>query len=677
MAEPDPRLAALAVIRDRWCSDAHFSNGNAVSAMGAGAEGFRASMRADGSWADVDYGCQLLIYWSAGNHLKRLLAMACAWRGGAAGDASRPDEMLQAVLCGLRFWYDRSPQNPNWWWMQIGAPALLAEVLMRVHGSCDRSYIARAVPAFESHQPVLRFTGANLVWTAGVEVAHGLLVDDPALVSQGMQLIGREVRVCPAEEGLQPDMSFFQHGRLLYSGGYGQNFAADVARFIWLADGTAYAWPRHGVDLFARFLLDGSRWMVRGRTFEYGAIGREISRAGHENSRFLRAANLMARVEHPRREEFAAIAAAGEDARKSFVSGNRHFWSGNLMVHHRDDYCISVRVASDRLENVDFPCGGGEGRLCHHLAEGGSFVMRDGDEYRDVFSVWNWRRVPGATVEQHPRPMNVDELVRRGERAFAGGASDGEVGCAAMDFSRMTLSAKKAWFFFDRCMVALGAGIASAADVPVCTTINQCRRRGSVFIKGRSAPLADGVHALAAGSAFSHDGVGYAILRGQGEMRLQTQHGAWSDCGVGSGEPQSQAVFTAAIDHGPGPRDAEYAYVVAPGLAADAVDVSPLTITRNDVQVQAVWHAKEHRGHAVFYEAGAVEFPDAQSLAVNAPCIVLYRPVEGRIDLTLADPAGQAAAVTVKLSRPDSLSLTVPLPQHEHAGAAARLTVAR
>ena len=43
---------------------------------------------------------------------------------------------------------------------------------------------------------------------------------------------------------------------------------------------------------------------------------------------------------------------------------------------------------------------------------------------------------------------------------------------------------RKAWFFFDREMVALGAGISSTRDEPVGTTLNQTLLHGPVLIDG-------------------------------------------------------------------------------------------------------------------------------------------------------------------------------------------------
>ncbi|MHB9132418.1 MAG: polysaccharide lyase family 8 super-sandwich domain-containing protein [Armatimonadota bacterium] len=648
----DQLLDTLEIIRRRLCAEGSEGAPNELMA----------AMLPDGSWADVVYENDHLKDWTAAEHLSRLKTLARGWyRAGEYDDA-----VLQAVLCGLDAWYARNPRNPNWWWNQIGAPLLLAETLLYIKGHCDRSYIERAIPAFTCHEPVTRFTGQNLVWTATIRAYHGILTDEPERVSLAFALIGKEVHVFPGEEGLQPDMSFFQHEALFYSGGYGQEFAAGVGRLIALCAGTDYAWPAPLVDRFAAYLLDGCRWMVQGRTFDPGACGREISRQGHSAERFYTGLRYLASFAHARQAE-AQAAVSGQ----SPLIGNRHFWCADFMAHHRPGYYLSVRMPSTRVVNADWACCGGEGRLCHHIADGATFILRDGDEYRDIYPVWNWRQIPGATVVQEPGEFDPDTLRGFGEHDFAGGASDGRVGCAAMDFSRAGLSARKAWFFFDEGMVALGTGITATQDAPVRTTLNQCHWRGPTLLAGTEKPLAADEYLLTDGSAFWHDGVTYRIFAGEGTLRLGAQSGAWSDCGVGSPERQTLAVLNAGLDHGVKPVNASYVYAVLPDVDegnAFTDDPTRFVIVENTPVLQAVWHAGEERGHAVFYEPGVVVFPDGQQIGVDTPCILLYHPGTEGATLTVAQPAQREGMLKLQLKGRITTTVSVSLPTGEYAG---------
>jgi chondroitin AC lyase len=445
----------------------------------------------DGLWQDVNHTCYNLMDWQAADHLSRLLFMSMVWSDDTS-ELCGDNALLRLITRGLDAWYDLSPQNPNWWWMEIGIPQKLAGILLYVSRFCDSSYVERAIPAFVAHEPATRYTGQNLVWVAMIAVSHGVLVEDRELISHGLNLVHRELRIMARSEGLQPDTSFFQHGLLLYSGGYGQSFASLVAQALWIASGTGFEQPDQveKIELLSRFILDGSRWMIRGSTFDYSAVGREISRAGHSAVNLFHGAAYLAKIDNKRRAELLELADSPK-TKSMPLKGNRMFWCADYMTHHRAGYSITVRVPSTRLINVDFACCGGEGRVCHHMAEGATFIYCDGDEYRDIFPVWNWRQVPGTTVEQHLGSLDENKLRHFGNRDFAGGASDGNVGCIAAEISDETLAAHKAWFLFDGGMVALGTAISSSAEVPVRTTIDQCHPRGTLLYDGE--PLKDSV----------------------------------------------------------------------------------------------------------------------------------------------------------------------------------------
>ena len=346
-------LVALETMKERICQEPLPLDGAGVPVQSRQAEQDLRDQRDDGSWSDIDYDCQNLRDFDAARHLRRLHILAKCWYGSDSPLSQRRD-VLEAVLRGLDYWYDREPVNANWWWNQIGVPMALGNCLLHVAEVCGQERIERAVPLFERFHPGSRFTGQNLVWVACIAIRHGILTGDPALTAEGFGWIDREVEVMPGAEGIQPDLSFFQHGLLLYSGGYGAGFISDVASFAALASGTGYAWSETKVKLLDELILDGTRWMVRGRSFDPGIIGREITRAGHTATRYLSACQSRAAIPGPRRGEFQAVVDA--DLQGSTVTGNRHFWCADLMTHHRPEFYASARVASERVLGADAPC---------------------------------------------------------------------------------------------------------------------------------------------------------------------------------------------------------------------------------------------------------------------------------------------------------------------------------
>lgn len=616
------------------------------------------TLRADGTWPDVDYQDRRRSQWPVGQHLARALLVAKAARLSAAAGA--PDDALAArSLTAVNWWLDHDLQNPNWWWNQIGVPQQLGETLLVLGPAAPRATVARGI-AVQKRSVWTSWTGQNLVWGTGIQVVRGLLEGDPEVVAQAYARMYDEVRIAPpGKEGIQTDFSFHQHGAQFYSGGYGLAFGNDVGRFIAYTRGTRFEPPAEKMAAYAGFILDGQQWMIRGRTFDYSAVGREITRPG--KAAFSQAwsdgpvspagaayglvatVSRLAEIDSPRRAEFAAFAARLRDEPAApALSGHWHFWRSDYAVHHQPAYFASVRMFSDRLVNTEEV--NDEGRKSHHLADGCMLLYRDGDEYRDIFPVWDWNKVPGTTVELADGNTKeaLDVVLPRGNRAskgrtsFVGGASDGDIGIAAMDLERGSLTAKKAWFFFDGVVVCLGAGITCDSDRPVVTTIEQNLLA--------SPPI------LAAGApdAVAHDRVRY---RAPGDQRVRhtaaRQTGSWAEIGTGPAAEVARDVFSLWIEHGARPRDATYHYEVRP----DTASTPEATVLANDGRVQA---AQVGGDLGVVFRAPAdLTTPAGLRVAVDQPCVLLVRqsPRDGAVTVTAANPRNAPMRLRVTINR--------------------------
>ena len=74
--------------------------------------------------------------------------------------------------------------------------------------------------------------------------------------------------------------------------------------------------------------------------------------------------------------------------------------------------------------------------------------------------IWNWNMIPGTTFPYYTTyPARTTWGTNYGTTQFVGGVSDGIHGASVLDFSHKATRAKKSWFFFDREIVCLGAGI--------------------------------------------------------------------------------------------------------------------------------------------------------------------------------------------------------------------------
>jgi hypothetical protein len=114
----------------------------------------------------------------------------------------------------------------------------------------------------------------------------------------------------------------------------------------------------------------------------------------------------------------------------------------------------------------------------YYLPFGLTYIYRRGDEYKDIFPVWDWARLPGVTSPHHAFSSSGRSSQ---QTSFVGGVSDGTYGVSTMDLDVKDTQAKKSWFWFDREWIALGTGIQSTNEHPIVTGINQTLLKGEGY----------------------------------------------------------------------------------------------------------------------------------------------------------------------------------------------------
>ncbi|MCP4640040.1 MAG: polysaccharide lyase 8 family protein [bacterium] len=631
---------------------------------------YASDIRPDGSWGDVDYGDKGRSRWGSSKHLARMRELA-AVHHGLAHTGKVDESVKRAAVLSVQHWLEKDLRNPNWWWNEIGVQLTLGPAMLMLGDALTPELRAQGVEVMKRSNWA-RWTGQNLVWGVTLQIMRGCVEESPAVIQEAYDRMYQEIRIFqPGEESIQVDFSFHQHGSQLYSGGYGLGFAGNGAEFIHHARGTQFAAPEEVVEVMVGYVLDGQQWMMRGTTFDYSAVGREIVRVGKHGGGMLSSAGRLAALGGPRTGELNAYVARMKSGGKdSPLIGNRHFWRSDYMAHHRPEYFASVRLASNRNRRSEI-CNA-EGRKSHHLADGVMYLYRTGKEYYDIFPVWDWQRVPGTTCEQ----MGWDKKGKvggNGETAFAGGVSEGGYGLAAMDFRRGALAARKAWFMFDHAVVCLGAGITCASDNPVLTSVNQCHLKGGVV--GNGDVLSAGQHELTAPGWVHHDSVGY-VFPGVGTVHVanEAQTGAWADIGTGASEEDSRDVFSLWVDHGAKPDEAVYAYIVYPGAAVDDMharaEAKDIEILVNTPERQAVRHAGLGIIQAAFYQPGVLTLPDGRTVRVDRACLLQVRRTDSGIQLAVSNPVNEPLEVAVELGTPGGATTktTITLPGGPMAG---------
>ncbi|MBN2307540.1 MAG: polysaccharide lyase 8 family protein [Candidatus Hydrogenedentes bacterium] len=664
-ANPDAdALRDVEVVRSRILARYVPGPGASLDRIAASASDYVETLGEDGSWPDVDYANQARTAWTASHHLSRIRTMAtayCAPGSPANGDAA----LKAAILKALDFWFAKDLRNPNWWWNEIGVQLTLGPALLMLDDTLTPEQKARGIEIMK-RSDWAGWTGQNLVWGATMQIMRGCIEESPDVIQQAYSRMYEEIVIAkPDKEGVQVDFSFHQHGAQLYSGGYGLGFASNGTEFMHHARGTRFAAPPEVVEVMTGYVLDGQQWMMRALTFDYSAVGREITRARKSGGAMLSAAARLAELGGPRTGELEAfVARMKSGGAESPLSGHRHFWRSDYAAHHRPGYLVSVRMASARTLRSEV-CNR-EGRKSHHLADGVMFVYVDGKEYGDIFPAWDWQRLPGTTCEQ----MDWAEkggVGGWGETQFVGGVSDGACGLAAMDFRRGALEARKAWFCFDDAVVCLGAGITCASAHPVLTSVNQCLLRGDVSASSGAGPLAPGIHEVSTPAWVHHDSVGY-VFPEEGVVRVarQAQTGAWADIATGSDTEIALDVFSLWFDHGAGVRDARYAYIVYPAVSAPDLsrraEAGAFDVLANTPQVQALRDTARGVLQAAFWEPGALDCGDGRFVRVDQPCLLMVSATGDGTCIAVSNPLNEPLTVGIEIDGSLSGDGCTPLP---------------
>lgn len=693
-AQKRPELGgddALISIRQRYVDSLLPKNPEQATRLRALAAKYADSLPAEGYWPDVLYQDQDRAVWRAADHLNRALVMAKAAR--LDRNTGHPDAALEAKTnLALQRWLDRDLHNPNWWWNEIGIPQSVAEIATLVGPALPAGERTGAIAILKrSNWRRVPWTGANLIWGTEIEVLRGCLEDNIATVAEGYSRMYDEIRVVSqAEEGVQQDGSFHQHGQQLYNGGYGLTYADDLGRFIAFSWGTSFQVPPDRMAVYSAYVLDGMQWMIRGGVIDYSVTGREITRKGKNveprdwttgpispagpGYSLGNVLDMLAAEPTPRQREFQQFAARLHREPALPFNGNKQFWCSDFMVHRTSAFSTSVKMLSSRMLNSELV--NGEGRKSQHLSDGANFLYLTGDEYKDIFPVWDWTKVPGTTAIQGTLETGEPNAIgARGLTAFAGGVSDGTYGMAAMDLHRGALTAKKAWFFFDDSYLCLGAGITLAGDAThgVATDVNQTLLSGPVFTSESRTPLNAGEHTLsistgAAAWAF-HDRVGYVFApNDRVQLSNASQSGRWSDLGSGSDAEVSLPVFNLWIDHGAAPQRAAYQYTVLPGATLESTQQyakHPATrVLANNEQTQAAWNDRLQLGMIAFRQPGSLATP-AGTVTVDHACLLMLRKTGQTWNITASNPENLPLTLHVTIG---ARHRTIDLPGGNFAG---------
>ena len=93
------------------------------------------------------------------------------------------------------------------------------------------------------------------MWELQVAINRATLANDTATAWEAFNNMWGALVTTEGGEGVQSDGSFHFHGNILYSGGYGADYAINLAVFANLSAGTSYQIPTTAMDVLSMYLL--------------------------------------------------------------------------------------------------------------------------------------------------------------------------------------------------------------------------------------------------------------------------------------------------------------------------------------------------------------------------------------------------------------------------------------
>lgn len=631
-------------------------------------EAILARMKNDGSFHDIDYSD---VSRTAGfpqtQHNVNLVKLAKAYKSKTS-KYYRSRNLKDRIITSLKYWVDNDFFGDNWHNNQISTPTNLVSLMLLVGDELPKHLVDKAQPIIgraNMNASGARPSGDRIV-IAGILAKNLLFVGDRTGFDEVIKIIEGELKFNTGARGMQHDYSF--HHRVdrvnnTTSYGYGKYANAFGEWSYYVAD-TKYAFSEAKIKHLIDYYLEGIyKQMVYGIYTDVSTKNRSISqKATFEPHDVVEIERLLSSTDY-RKDELEEIIRLRKGEAVPSRSFAKFFWQTEHFVFQRPDFYTTVRMFSTRNRNMEEPYNG-PGKTTHHRADGTNYLMLKGDEYHNIWPVYDWQKISGTTIMQKPALHGIDKIQLGGMKDFVGAVTDGLYGAVAFDFQSPhdMLEAKKSWFFFDDEYVCLGTGIRSQPRLPVATTINQVLMRGDVMVmRDRQATkLPRGNHTLEKIKYVYHDKVGY-IFPSPDSIHLSNQEekGRWSDITDQkniSEEVVSMDVFKLCLNHGSSPDSASYQYIVVPNvteqeLRETSANNRGIEIIVNTPDAQAVMSSKLGMCQMAFYRAGEIRVQDNLKLRMDSQGMAMIKMQGNTVrELTVADPSRKLSRMMLTIS---------------------------
>ncbi len=651
----------------------------------------------DGSFSDVPVAIDIMT--------GRLLFMAQAYKNDPTWKNNV--HLKTNLYSAVQYWLDRDPGHSGWTAGCFKEPSAMDSI-----GLCLYDAIQSDKTDFPLMAPQLNtltdgmvkwanaswlvnnachfYLGANITYRLMGMIGRAALADSPEMFNDITNIVASTFTVGKLyDTGRMADGSWHAYnvdGGQNYWLGYGRDWLNLTRKYCAYMKDTRWALTDSQLNIFADCILDGWQWLVYRNQGVYSLCGRHnlLKSALRDNGFMIGQIDSLRELAGPenliRNNELELLKSRLADSSMAAPSFNdsKYFYKSDLMINGKSFHYVATKMLSNRTSGPE--SSKGEGKKNFHFAEGSTLIFKTGDEYLDARVGWNFRAIPGTTVEQKTDILPYPDFGTHanGLNAFAGGISDGDNGVCAFQLYRANkyskVTANKGYFFFNNGFAALGSEIRKRPPYQgneIWTTIDQPERKTDIkyFINGvqHTIPLNSNIQLdftnITDGAWFYCNDKGYIIFPDKNGVDLklwaENRTGDWHDLDVrySSGDVQTVNIFQLSINHLNKPKDAKYAYLVLPNITEEKMnnyfENIPVKILENSGSVQAVQLMNSNITQIVFYKADSIavnsppgfisgvgrgDLESGLTISVDKPAIVMLEVTDNQLNLSIADP---------------------------------------
>jgi len=622
----------------------------------------------DGSFGDINYeDLSRTAGFPQRNHTYRLVYLAKAYRNKTS-KFYKSKKLKEIITVGYQYWVANDFFGDNWHNNQISTPTNLVNLMLLIGDELPEDLVEKGqsiIGRAHMNASGARPSGDRIV-IAGILAKNLLFKGDKEHFDKIIELIEGEVKFSTGSRGMQHDYSFHhRRDRVNNTTSYGYTkYANAFGEWSYYVAKTDYAFSVERINHLIDYYLEGIfKQQVYAIYPDISVKNRSIThKATFEPRGTLEIERLVHSTDY-RREELEEVIKLRNGESKPSQSFAKFFWQTEHFVFQRPDFYTTVRMFSTRNRNMEEPYNG-PGKPTHHRADGTNYLMLKGDEYHNIWPVYDWQKISGTTIIQKPKLYPPTEIQKDGLTDFVGAVTDGLFGAVAFDFisPHDFVKAKKTWFFFDEEYVCLGTDINSNRNLPVATTINQVLMRSDVTISQncKIEVLPEGNRELEKVKWVHQDKIGYIFPEpATVTVSNQIQRGRWSEITDQkniSDEIVSEEVFMLWFNHGSYPQSASYCYIVVPNVTVSELNKTSnsnrnIEILANTSEIHAVRHTKLGICQIAFFKAGEVEISHDTKVSVDSQGMVMIKMKGNRIEeLSVSDPLRKLGKIRVTVS---------------------------